>query len=341
MSFVIMPGLYLWIFDESHHLKSNNYELSNGTVNGTCSDGIQWVWHILGDCITDVKGVVSLVFGIASILTWMVVTIPQMIKNCRYIKGIEGISIFLILQWTLGDSTNLIGAILTNQLPLQIYVAIYFVAADIVLFMQYIYYQLLKKKEARLEKLSQTGPSQLVLCFAGCFLMFQSMGICLQKYLSLNTGNQLTIRNHPAGRSLMAFNNLQHVEIFHNIKDEVGYGVGIISSLFYIGSRSAQIYKNFKRKSTDGLSILMFVLAIIGNLTYGLSILVRQQNEAFLIQHLPWLVGSLGVIFLDVTLVIQFKVYGGNEFDALSRKPLVDYEITVDDNIINDSVRVT
>lgn len=40
-------------------------------------------------------------------------------------------------------------------------------------------------------------------------------------------------------------------------------------------------------------------------------------------------------------LVVQFKVYGNNEFDALSRKPLVDYEITVDDNVINNSVHVT
>lgn len=43
-----------------------------------------------------------------------------MVKNCRNIAGVEGISILLILQWTLGDATNLVGAILTNQLPLQV-----------------------------------------------------------------------------------------------------------------------------------------------------------------------------------------------------------------------------
>ena len=44
----------------------------------------------------------------------------QMVKNCRNIAGVEGISILLILQWTLGDATNLVGAILTKQLPLQV-----------------------------------------------------------------------------------------------------------------------------------------------------------------------------------------------------------------------------
>lgn len=44
----------------------------------------------------------------------------QMIKNFRRIEGIEGISLLLILMWTLGDASNLVGAILTKQLPLQV-----------------------------------------------------------------------------------------------------------------------------------------------------------------------------------------------------------------------------
>ncbi|KAJ8311866.1 hypothetical protein KUTeg_010580 [Tegillarca granosa] len=144
-------------------------------VNGTCSDGIQWVWHILGDCITDEKGVVSLVFGIASLLTWM------------------------------------------------IYVAIYFVAADIVLFMQYIYYQL--KTQSNMT---------ITVSFVFCWLFSD-----VPKYGNIS----IKIPQFKCQKS--------------NIKDE------------------------FKRKSTYGLSILMFVLAFIGNVTYGLSILVRQQNEAF------------------------------------------------------------
>ena len=45
-----------------------------------------------------------------------------MVKNCRNIRGIEGISLLLILMWTLGDTSNLVGAILTGQLPLQVYI---------------------------------------------------------------------------------------------------------------------------------------------------------------------------------------------------------------------------
>lgn len=31
---------------------------------------------------------------------------------------------------------------------------------------------------------------------------------------------------------------------FQGFKDEIGYAIGIVSSIFYIGSRTAQLYKN-------------------------------------------------------------------------------------------------
>lgn len=49
----------------------------------------------------------------------------------------------------------------------------------------------------------------------------------------------------------------------------------------------------------------MFWLAIFGNLTYGLAILVRQLDDVYVIRHIPWLVGSLGVILLDFS--VSFK----------------------------------
>lgn len=47
-------------------------------------------------------------------------TCRQMIVNCK--KGIadEALSFWFLLQWFLGDATNLIGAILTKQLATQV-----------------------------------------------------------------------------------------------------------------------------------------------------------------------------------------------------------------------------
>jgi len=58
----------------------------------------------------------------------------------------------------------------------------------------------------------------------------------------------------------------------------------------------------YTKKSTDGLSLLMFWLAILGNIAYGLSILSRSVELQWILQHLPWLIGSLGVVFLDISV---------------------------------------
>ncbi|NXP74189.1 LAAT1 protein, partial [Ramphastos sulfuratus] len=84
-----------------------------------------------------------------------------------------------------------------------------------------------------------------------------------------------------------------------------GFICGYISSVFYLGSRFPQLYKNFQRRSTEGTSYLLFALAMMGNCTYGLSLVLKMpatksSQALYFVHHLPWLIGSFGVLFLDV-----------------------------------------
>ncbi|XP_053379540.1 lysosomal amino acid transporter 1 homolog [Mercenaria mercenaria] len=307
-------------------------------TNNSCSDGVQWIYKIFNDCVSGERGIASEVLGLASILTWMVVSVPQMIKNFRNIRGIEGISLMLILMWTLGDTANLVGGILTKQLPLQIYLAIYFVFADLVLFAQFLYYNLYWKNKYKdyepiQSSIQTSGVPQVVLCISGALLL------CIHKSLQVVDLTSTRIIRHPAGRSLMSHDLQYHIHIFNNIEDEVGYGIGIVSSVFYTFSRLGQMWKNYKRKSTDGLSVMMFILAVLGNLTYGLSILVRKPDTNYVdyvLKHLPWLIGSLGVIFLDSSLLVQFKYYGEkDDLDTLLTKTVPDNKDTDTEIYVN------
>lgn len=63
----------------------------------------------------------------------------------------------------------------------------------------------------------------------------------------------------------------------------------------------------FIRKSTDGVSYFLFALVILGNTTYGLSVLLKNPDNgdgerSYLVHHLPWLIGSLGTLSLDVAV---------------------------------------
>lgn len=69
----------------------------------------------------------------------------------------------------------------------------------------------------------------------------------------------------------------------------------------------------YKRKSTEGVSYFLFALVILGNTMYGLSVLLKNPEDglgekSYIVHHLPWLVGSLGTLMLDLT--VSFSAAG-------------------------------
>jgi uncharacterized protein with PQ loop repeat len=82
-----------------------------------------------------------------------------------------------------------------------------------------------------------------------------------------------------------------------------GWGCAVL----YLGSRVPQVVKNFRRKSTEGLSLLFFLFACLGNITYVLSIVSLSLDRRYILVNLSWLAGSAGTLVLD-GLVSSFVV---------------------------------
>nr|OQO24402.1 hypothetical protein B0A51_05782 [Rachicladosporium sp. CCFEE 5018] len=115
----------------------------------------------------------------------------------------------------------------------------------------------------------------------------------------------------------------------------MGQIFGYVCAVLYLGSRIPQLLLNYRRQSTDGLNALFFLFACIGNLTYVLSIFAfepicsrhrhghwheshcrpgeaRQVYGKYILINLSWLVGSLGTLFLDAGVFVQFFLYRNN-----------------------------
>ena len=113
---------------------------------------------------------------------------------------------------------------------------------------------------------------------------------------------------------------------------------GYLSAVLYLGSRIPQLLLNFRRKSTEGVSILFFLFACVGNLTYVLSIFAYEPNCAriasfdhssseggcedgewdaeygrYILANASWLVGSAGTLGLDLMIFGQFWIYRGRK----------------------------
>lgn len=95
-------------------------------------------------------------------------------------------------------------------------------------------------------------------------------------------------------------------------KDEAwstpGQIVGWISAFLYLGSRIPQIMKNRKTKC-QGLSLMMFCLSVLGNITYCGAILFPSSTPEHVWLNLSWLVGAAGTIVLDFIVLAQFVHY--------------------------------
>eukprot|EP01135_Chromosphaera_perkinsii_P012463 Nk52_evm74s2657 gene=Nk52_evmTU74s2657 len=92
----------------------------------------------------------------------------------------------------------------------------------------------------------------------------------------------------------------------------LGAIMGWISSALYVFSRVPQLLKNIERQSCEGLSIFMFIMGVLGNLTYSASIFVWSMDAQFLWEKLPWIIGSLGTLAFDFAIFVQFFIYRGN-----------------------------
>lgn len=96
------------------------------------------------------------------------------------------------------------------------------------------------------------------------------------------------------------------------MKRSIGRLSAWIAVIFYLTSRMPQIWKNFQRKSVEGLSVLLFVAAFLGNLFYVLSVLsspLVQEEEGYLFESVPFLLGSGGTLGFDCIVICQFLLY--------------------------------
>ncbi|XP_027548920.1 lysosomal amino acid transporter 1 homolog [Neopelma chrysocephalum] len=265
-----------------------------------CPNGSRWILDVFHECAQDSRDISSIILGLVSIFCFAAASFPQFYQACKTGIMDRALSIYFLLGWLGGDLLNLIGSFLADQLPLQVYTAVYYVLADLVMLSLYCYYRV-KNRGARF-----TAPINAAF-------VFLSMGTVSTLSL-LGSGTSTEGPGTFRGRSLLSVHMDDPGSKPFTRSEIIGFTIGSVSSVLYLCSRLPQIYTNYKRKSTTGISYSLFALVMLGNSLYGLSVLLKNpepgQGEGdYVLHHLPWLVGSLGVLSLDVVISFQFLAY--------------------------------
>lgn len=98
-------------------------------------------------------------------------------------------------------------------------------------------------------------------------------------------------------------------------KEALGVFLAWSCTCVYVTSRCPQLYKNYKRKSVEGISPILFGCALVGNLTYTLSILTScdfiygDAKSNFFVKELPYILGSSGTVVFDFLYFYQRFLY--------------------------------
>ena len=318
-------------------------------VGCTCAspDALPWIRDVFRECVSSSIELTGFYLALLTIACWIAAQWPQLLYNCR-VKRARGLSPWFLIQWLAGDAFNLIGCIDTgDQAPTQTYTAVYFVCSDVALLAQYLYYEgtsddtssaasesesdegVRAPLASRRRRPSSVGARGTLGIIAG-FAATAAVGVALAATRGVSTtrAGTSTFASSGGGASPSpddcSYNgNPQWMQNF-------GRGVGYLAMLFYLGGRMAQIAKNKRRRSGEGLSLSMFALAISANVSYGVSILCASRTKAALLRSLPWLGGSFGTVALDCAILAQSAAFGTKR---IRERETSDEEEDVDNGI--------
>ncbi|MCJ1388803.1 hypothetical protein MMC18_001653 [Xylographa bjoerkii] len=287
------------------------------------------------------------IFGSVSLASWIFLLVPQLLENYRE-GSAEGISLAFLVVWFIGDLANFFGAVWAGLVPTVIALAVYFCFADAILITQCLYYNFLNERKAALQaKLVSDGsasddPEQPLLrrnsdniglpgsrrrSSVSTKRRDSSLRSPLPTIAEVENSGRAWLKNAICIILICLAGCLGWVIAWKlgawkptSAEDDtsphpaVGAEIlGYLSAVAYLGARVPQIVKNHRERSCEGLSLLFFMLSLLGNATYGAGILFHSIDSQYVVTNLPWLIGSLGTMFEDTLIFIQFHIYAKKE----------------------------
>ena len=373
---------------------------SAATLPPHCSPTTPFLFNLstyFHTCIPTPLAFLSTALGTLSIVSWLFAQLPQIYKNYQ-LQSTSGLSMYFLVEWCLGDMTNLLGCLFTNQAAWQVVVASYYVFVDVCLVSQYFWYTYLKPRisgqstypasssdgsdsdsdiinglspinsqftreetssptkpdadtvpsprprdaplfrDINYEKASSSQSSPLILRAVEDSSSKWMPGQSPRTILYIATLCALISKSSAAPVSTnLASHSTAHLFRMETPTEIAGTILSWFSTLLYLGSRLPQLYKNWDRQSTAGLSPLLFMAAFCGNLFYSSSLLTNpnawynlpsygehgwvgyegSERWAWVARAAPFFLGAAGVLGLDGAMGVQFLLYRENKEEKI------------------------
>lgn len=229
----------------------------------------------------------SLVFGISNLILWGGIAVPQIYKN--YKNGCsKAVSYLFYYKLLVGGIISLSIALIKQTSVTVIYVGVHHTIITMVLMSQLLYYRF-KPKYIRLDwEENFDNESEEI----------EKVGLSFSEIMT-------TIIITPAISTLLVI-----VVITRNII--LIETLAWIANILFTTSKFTQIYINYNRRSTEGLSKFSFICMIFTDLCFIASILVNGIDKPIIdviARNIQWLFSCTISLSCGLIILGQFKLY--------------------------------
>lgn len=260
----------------------------------SCPSGsIRWIELAFNDCVVTARDRVSFGIGLISNILFLLSSIPQIVLTCRS-RSVEGQSPWFFSLLFLGSTCSLLGAIITNGLVTQIIQSVFYVIMDGILLFQLIFFKYIVKKCCHSEDGDEASEAE-------------------EDGHEVRSEKDDIFGAPPAVLSVSAMSHFVEAKTDfsgpYSGSKLSGTVFAWVSTIIFVSSRLPQIVRNCRSKSFGDISAVWLVFSIVGNLTYFLSIIVRDVSGTYLWRQTPFIVGAVGPACLDIFLMVQMCLF--------------------------------
>lgn len=245
------------------------------------------------------------VFSTISNALWLFVFIPQLYKNYKTQKSVA-LSLSLLFCLILGDIFSIISAHIKELNIVIIYAALYHIILDVIIISQIVYYRrksiLVSENEGNNE-----GSEDIPL------LENEDVEFLDYPYFYLSFWEFVLV----VSSLVLTFITTLFVVLVkeYDTKLIIADIIAWSATCIFMLARVPQIWLNFKRKSTKGLSLLSFITINIANMFFLLSVLILMYDldssnyMDYIKNNIQWIIGSSSTSLFDCIIFYQFYKY--------------------------------
>lgn len=226
---------------------------------------------------------ISYILSSISLVFYSIVYVPQFYVIYKS-KTSDGISFWMLLLWTQADILSLLGTIVLYMPSSIIIIGWYHYTIGIAMIIFVLCYT---NKYTDYGKENGNG-NVIVKGYTNNFIL--KCGATFV-FLFLNTFLAIIL-----------------YVLIDKSYDEIGAALGWITMSFYLIGRVPQIWLNYKRKSTEGLSLLMYIFTMCGN---GVYLGVITIDPDYIQSNMPWIITGVTSILMDIFVIGQHYYYIG------------------------------